>query len=104
MKQHAIPNPPPIHGWQMTQGAPGISTYALIGRTIVTTYEIPDEDDRTTLLLLDNGQVLGIGVDIGYHDDPACSRNPDVHELYWFDATDTPAGIVMRTLEPGEWT
>lgn len=102
-KQHRIPDPPPIHGWQMTQGSPGCAAYALIGRTVVTSYEIPGEDDRGVLLLLDDGTVIGIGVDIGYADD-FVGRDPSKHELYMYDATNTAAGVAIKSLEPGEWT
>ena len=104
VQQHTIPDPAPIQGWEMTQGSPGAWTYELVGRTVITSYEIPGEDDRGILLLLDNGKVIGIGVDIGYKDDLAMSRDPSKHELYMYDATDTPAGEAIKKLEPGEWT
>jgi len=100
VRQHSIPKDNPPITEAMTQGAGGASPHALVQRTIVTAYTIPGDGDDV-LLLLDNGRTIGFGVDIGYRAD--YSRNPDVHEVFVYDATDTEAGRMMREIDPGEW-
>ena len=102
-RQHRIHDPAPIKGWQMTQGSPGTWLFSLVGRKVVTAYQIPEEDDDGFLLLLDDGTVIGFGVDIGHSDDMV-NRDPSKHEIYMYDATGTPAGKAIKDLEPGEWT
>lgn len=100
-RQRHIPDPPPIVD-AMTTGATGANGHDLVGRTILTTYAIPDSDRGELLLLLDNGRVILMSCDPGYEDDYA-TRTPDKWESYLADATDTPAGAAMKLLEPGEW-
>lgn len=111
--QHRIDreNPPIIDA--MTSGTDGHNGYAhgtglhdLVGRVVVTVYEVPDSDrGETLLLLLAQGapeMVVLLSCDPGYAEDHA-TRTPEAWSCCAYDATDTAAGRVLMTLERGHW-
>lgn len=101
VRQHRIPDPPPITD-RMTDGSHGASSYDLVGRRVVVAYDIPDSDRDETLLRMDDGSVLLLSCDPGY-DELGVSRTPEHWETCMYDATDSPAGRAIQDLEEGHW-
>jgi hypothetical protein len=92
---------------KMTTGAIGASAYELVGRTIVTSYEIPDSDRGEILLLLDNGRSFLLSCDPTRDDPDGVPLPPEESgkswELVLYDTTGTPAGEAIKNLESGAW-
>jgi hypothetical protein len=105
IQQHRINRDNPPITDAMTSGhegwAHGTGMHALIGRTVVTAYDVPDSDRGESLLLLDNGTVLLVSCDPGYDDND--QRTPDAWECCMYDATDTQAGRAIKELDTGHW-
>lgn len=102
--QHRIPDPPPITPAMLSDdGAWASDLHPLVGRTIVTLYEIPDSEREESLLLLDDGRVLMMSCDHGYRDDEMMSRDPLNWEFIAYELTGTPAAEALIKLEPGHW-
>jgi hypothetical protein len=94
--QHHIPDPPPITD-AMSQHATGTSFHDLLGETVTVVYNVPDSDRDEVLLQTESDRTFLVSCDPSVYGD----------EFAWqtciYDATDTEAGKVMRTLAPGEW-
>lgn len=96
-RRHEIPNEAPPIVDAMTMGAPIVGLDVLVGRSIVTVYEIPDSDRDASLLLLDDGTVVLL----------SCAIHHGIiegWECYAADATSTAAGQAMLGLKHGYWS
>lgn len=80
-----------------SQGAPGLIPEQIIGWEVAAVHlEEQREDGDELYVLFTNGRVVSFCGDAGYRADSSCSRDPSIHDLAYFDVTETAAGQLMR--------